>query len=284
MASFKKSPEGNSYASTWKKVGKGFGVSVKGRPELYGEGSTFSEARSALVECIVKATGDGEPVIQFDKALPKGALPEELSRPEILWISGNDTARILDPSRLYEGGICRTCGNPLGNRNAMPVSFLSAPNANSDGVEAPLVASMFSEAFVGLLAGLGGAIGTFRKVEWAKKKGKSLFEIAGKPLAQTVVLNSAPVQGVQCVGCKRKIFHQLIAGDLIPVLPAADLPSIVPPWFLAQNPVQPILCMLGKVWRSIQGQPGTHNVVATPIAVAPEGQLTRDPKLPMFKG
>jgi hypothetical protein len=276
--------EGNLYRCTWNKVGKDFRITVIGRPELQGEGSSFSEARSALAECILQATGDGEPTFQFDKALPKGVLLEKWSQPELLWISGNDTVRLDKPARLYEGGMCGTCGNPLGNRNAHPVTFSTCPNANSDGIEAPHVSTLFSDAFVDLLAGMGGPTNAFRKVECAGGKGKSLFEMAGDPLAQTVVLSGSPVQGVQCARCKRKFFHQMIGGDLIPVLAAEDLPTPLPPWFFVRNQIQTILCMPGKIWRSIQGKPGTRKLVAVPVAVAPEALVTRDPKLPLFKG
>lgn len=284
MAGKKRPAEGNTYTCTWGKAGKGFRITVKGSAELVGEGASFPEARSALAECILLKTGDGEPVFRFDKALPKGVLPEELSRPEILWITGNDTAILAQPGDLYEGGICGTCGNPAGKRNAKPARLSDAPLPKSDGADARHVGSLFSEAFLKLLQGAGGPVPEFRRVEMDGKKAKPLFELAGRPIAETVSLQGVPAQGVQCAKCKRKVFHHMIGGEMIPVLAAEDLPARLPPWFLARNRDTLMLCMPGETWRSLQGKPGTANVVPVPIAVAQAEDVVRDPKLPLYKG
>lgn len=178
MMTAKKRNEGETYPCTWAKAGGGFRMAVKGRPELVGEGKTFLDARSALAERILLATGDGEPFFQFDRALPKGVLPEGFCDPEILWIGGNDTALLEKPGTLYEGGICTVCGNPAGKRNAKPARLSDRPSAKSDGADARHLGPMFSQAFLDLLSKAGGPSPEFRPVEAEGRKGKPLFEPA----------------------------------------------------------------------------------------------------------
>jgi hypothetical protein len=280
----KRRSEGETYPCTWAKAGKGFRLAVKGRPELVGEGRTFLDARSALAESILLATGDGEPFFQFDKALPKGVLPEGLSDPEILWIGGNDTAVLEKPANLYEGGICTVCGNPAGKRNAKPARLAHLPAAKSDGADASHLGPMFSQAFLDLLVEAGGPSPEFRPVKAEGRKGKPLFEPAGRPVADLVAAAGFPVEGVQCAKCNARIFHQMISGELRLFLAKDDLPDPLPAWFLARSRENLLLCMPGSAWRSIEGKPGTTKVVAIPMGVVPADKAVREPKLQKFKG
>ena len=172
--------EGESYLCTWKKEAKGFRLVVKDRPELEGSGATFAEARSRLAERILLELGDGEPVFQFDKPLPKEVLPEEYSDPEIIWVSGNDTALIRDPGGLFKGGICSLCGNPVGKETARRPVVSSPPLSKSDGAEAKHIGSLFSEAFIKVLEDTGSPPLEFREVQLEGKGEEEAVRI-GRP-------------------------------------------------------------------------------------------------------
>lgn len=277
-------PEGGAYLCTWKKEGKGFRITVKGRPGLEASGATFAGARSRLAERILLELGDGEPVFQYDKPLPSGVLPEEFAVPEILWIGGNDSAVIGNPDELFQGGICKTCGNPAGRRTAATARLTSSPAAKSDGAEARHIGSLFSEAFVKLLGDSGGQGPGFREVDAGPRAKRKLFELAGDPLAETVAVDAFPIQGVQCAKCRRKVFHHMVGQEMLPFLPRESLPKSLPPAFLARNRETLMLCMKGEAWRAIQGKPGAFNVVAVPVGIAGRDHVLGDPDLPLFKG
>jgi hypothetical protein len=276
--------EGGSYLCTWKKEGKGFRIAVKDRPGLEASGATFAEARSRLAERILLELEDGEPVFQYDKPLPAGVLPEEFAVPEILWIGGNDTAVLGNPDELFEGGICKACGNPAGKRNAAVARLSDSPAAKSDGAEARHIGSLFSEAFVKLLGDAGGKGPGFREVDSGPRAKKKLFELAGEPLAETVAVDAFPIQGVQCAKCRRKVFHHMVGHEMLPFLSREALPDPLPSRFLARNRETLMLCMTGEAWRGIQGKAGTFNVVGVPVGIAGKGRVVRDPALPLFKG
>lgn len=276
--------EGGSYLCTWKKEGKSYRILVKDRPGLEASSSTFAEARSRLAEKILLALKDGEPIFQYDKPLPAGILPEAFATPEILWIGGNDTVLLGNPGDLFEGGICKTCGNPAGRRNAIMARLSCLPTVKSDGAEAKHIGSLFSEAFVKLLGDSGGKGLTFREVDSEPKAKKKLFELAGEPLAETIAVDAFPIQGVQCAKCRRKVFHHMVGHEMLPFLSRDALPDPPPPRFLVRNRETLMLCMTGQAWREIQGKPGTVNVVGIPIGIATKDHLVRDPALPLFKG
>lgn len=274
--------DGGNYACAWKKEGKGYRISVKGHPELIGSGATFGEARSDLAERILLDLGDGEPTFQFDGPLPKGVLPEEYSLPEIIWIGGDDTALAEDPGKLFDGGICSICGNPVGKRNGRAARLSSPPLPKSDAAEVRHLGTLYSESFVELLDAGDGPRLEFREV---KCEGvRKLYELAGKPLADCVAAEPFLVQGVKCAKCDRKVFHQMVGGELIPFLAREDLPDPPPRRFLIRSRETLRLCMTGPAWRALQGKPGTSKVVGIQIGVAAGKNVVRDPDLPLFNG
>ncbi len=275
--------EGGAYLCTWKKEGRGFRILVKGHPDLQAAASTFDEARAKLWELILDQRGDGESAFDFDRPVPAGVLPAKYARPEIVMVSGNDSALVTDAAGLFEGGICALCNNPVGPRNDRPAQVSDISGATDGAISFHHVGSIFSEDFAQRLLGMKGGAVQFRRVDVTKRVKKKFFELIGPALATEVaVRNHGRVDGIECPQCQRKTFCQRVGVNIQSFIARSDVPKRVPPCFTVRRRETIGLCMTGKAWRGIQGTPGTRNILGEPVGVVPDDDVVRDPPLPML--
>jgi len=275
--------EGGTYLCTWKKEGRGFRILVKNQPDLQVVAGSFDEARAKLWELILEQRGDGESAFDFDKPLPVGVLPPQYARPEIVMVSGNDSALVKDAASLFDGGICALCNNPVGPRNEQTALVSDISGVTDGAISFQHVGSIFSEDFVQRLLGMKGGAVQFRRVEVTRRVKKKFFELVGPAMATDIaVRNHGRVDGIECPQCRRKTFCQRVGVNIQSFIARGDVPKRVPPCFAVRQRETLALCMTGKAWRGIQGTPGTRNILGETVGVVPDEDVVRDPPLPML--
>ena len=273
--------EGNVYITTWKKKGSKFILSLTKDPKIFSESKDFEEAVEDLAMRICELYGDGEAVLEFDRALPKTVFPLKYGKPEIVWVGGNERGALhSNPSDLFEGGICKLCKWPLGKRSKTP-ALVDIP-IKSDGIIVDHIGPVFSEAFFSLLNAeeLEGL--ELLEIEHYGKQDGAFFEIVGKSICSFVGVKDYPyIGGQKCSYCGFKSFYY--SREVFFFLAKMDMPKPLPTCFVVGGN-ENYLCMEGQRYRDILEKTGIRNIVSTRIGVVnSDKEIDRDPDVPILK-
>ena len=273
--------EGDIYISTWKRKGSKYILSLKMDSKIYVESKDFEDAIEELAMKICEIYGDGEAVIEFDRALPKSVFPLKYSKPEIVWVARNESGTLYsDPKDLFEGGICKLCKFPLGKRTKTPAR-VSLPS-KSDGVIVEHIGPVFSEKFFSLLSAeeLNGL--ELLKIEPHREPKRNFFEVVGKSICTFVGVKDYPfIDGRKCSYCGDKSFHY--EKEIFRFLAKVDLPNPLPNCFVVGEKIL-CLCMKGERFRRILQKAGMRNIASTRLGIINnEEEIDRDPDVPLLK-
>ena len=267
--------EGKVYLSSWRKSGNRFKLWLVENPQWSVSSDSFEGAKEALWELICLRFGDGEAVLEFDVPPPESELLIKYGVPEILGISGNDSAEPIRPLQegLFEKGHCPVCRRQWGARTKTIAEFKNLPLASDGAVSSE--GKFFSSEFLELLTQTERESLAFQPVKTLNPAKKIFFELVGKPVAEYVGLVGFPGKiGEPCRHCGYSSFSYLVENKLFNFLAKMDVDRSSS-CFVVTNGLRMDLCMTGERWRQLRGKRGAKNLVSSRIYVVPESEVIR---------
>jgi len=267
--------EGKVYLTSWRKSGSRFKLWLTEKPECSITADSFEGAKESLWELICLKYGDGEAVLEFDVPPPESELLAQYSEPEIVSISGNDSAEPIRPLQegLFEKGHCPVCRRQWGGRTKMVAEFQYLPTVSDGAVSSD--GMYFSSDFLDLLTPVELDNLAFQPVKTLNKTKKVFYELVGKPIARYVGLTGFPgKRGEPCHHCGYAGFTNLYKNKLFCFLAKSDINSNLT-CFVVTGGLRLNLCMTGERWRQIRGKRGAKNCVSSQIYIIPESEAIR---------
>ena len=279
--------EGNVFLTTWTRTETGYRVWVKRRPKLFAEGSKFDEADRRLWEVIGLATGDGENMHEYVPPAPnlESAGPSERGR---LWVLGvSSGARMVNPSGLFEGGLCEQCLMPRGPRTRLPLavdhiesrvqaSVVSLPRAGP-GVGPRL--RVFTEDFLVLLTAEERARFEWRPITLSRRGKRNFLELVHRtpPMPYVAVKGYQAYYGV-CELCGWKwVVPEYVKGRPFFHVADSDVPRPVPSLMAVGNLADLGLAASEARWSDLVGMREMHGIKGSIVAIVAENEVERNP-------
>lgn len=266
--------EGRVYVCSWKQTPAGFSVWVKARPAIRAEAASFAAADEALWGEIISAYNDGESVRVYDPPEPVDPKLAEYLSPRLVYVVGNDWVRASNPDELYEGGVCRDCGNPRGPRTTARAVVADIESGSDGGFIHTF--RFFSEAFVNLLTSNEREAFEWRPIDRPGRTRKLFFELILKRSISLVGVRGLKCEVVICRACSYR------PGIVVksPELPdnficRDDLPRAVPSCFGVAGFTHGEIAFSFDRWCAMVGKPGAR-LLAFDLGVVGSDRCERD--------
>lgn len=267
---------------SWKRIRNRYKLWWNATPSVSVTGSDFEAAADDLAEEIGDKLGDFEIVLSFTPLAPQTGASDWFD-PKLLALAFVKYADSdgKDPG-LYEKGFCKTCGNAMGLRTALPVSINSKSNAEILAVSSSPTIVLISEEFLELLSSLKGKRLNVRPVEC--KKGAKYFELLGPADARWVSFVEAkhhpitcwlcPACGFQCLHPKHPKFYAF------GFLSRSDFASDSRERFIVGDERGGYtLCVRADPWQKLLRRHNFRGVSSEPVAWVEDQILVRSPSL-----
>jgi len=291
----------NVFICSFKKSAKGYKLWVKSNPQLSGEGTTYDEAAEKLSKVIWDVADDLDAIIptalEFDPPLPPTVDIEKYCRPELYIIKGDEIFDTIPYNATaepyYKSGYCRQCLLPKGTRNNKLLELqypVSTVNGGWVRGRFPNSVYIFSERFLSLLKPEELSLFEFREVQQPPRTRRAFYELAGKPIATFVGVNSFDMQGWECSVCGNRYFNYFLepclhepTGEISQIICRADLPEPVPSCFPVGFDNEIHLCMTRARWDEIRGCREAKGLFSKKLGVISEKECVRHPRLPKVR-
>lgn len=276
-----------TYAVSWRQSPDKWELWVRDRPRLRGVGADLDTAWQELVQAITDATGDCEPVLNFDPPLPGPVSDQEyLSDGLMSFIgSGYTDLEISGREEHYAGGRCEHCRYARGARTDGEIQLRSSmdedvshPSGTWSRFAHPI---LVSERFLSLLRPEERAC-----IEWRPcipKPGgrKRVFEAIPRHFVpQVAPRRVAIVAAWYCPLCARRMFWpDRDATGIWAFIERSRLPTPLPPLFAAGDPQSyRLVARAGRVleWLGCKEAKGMD---AAPLGVLDPGDVDPTPNL-----
>ena len=295
--------EHSVYLCEWSRTADGFVLWVKARPRIRSAAPSYSDAEEQLIAAIQDAGGAMCAVLEFDPPLPKTAIEEKYSHPELLLIEGDDRfetdaprwrveTRAETDERLrwsdayYERPLCRTCRFTSGGRSEKALTLTYAP-AKYDGAcgfvgtDGGPSHQIVSEEFLERLTVDERERLQFRPT--IRRGRRKFFELVGPAGPPHVMVAGLEIRGWRCNQCDHREWGYWVEGCSIHSFVAkADLsPSLSGVFTVGTAPgIQ--LAVTAHRWKELVGRCGTRGFVSRPLGVVSDREVVRDRELPLF--
>jgi hypothetical protein len=292
------------YICSWSRSTDAFTLWVKSRPQIHASAPTYAEAEERLMEAIQDAGGAMHSVMEFDPPLPKSALEEKYSRPEIYLICGDDRFETGAPRRrcfeseqeteerrrwldaFYEKPVCRKCMYTFGRRNKKPVTLTYVPT-KYDGAFGSLGSvahhQIVSEEFLALLTPDEKQNLEFQPT--IRKGRRKFYELVGPEGPPHVAVAGIKISGWCCKQCDYHTWGYWVDGMAITSFVArSDLPASLAGVFTVGVFPEIELVAPARRWRELLGRKGTRGFTSHLLGVVPDHEVVRRPELPTYKG
>jgi hypothetical protein len=268
--------EGKVYPCSWRKNGPAFEAWLTARPALKARGSTFEEADEALWDLILRKLGDGENQRDYNPPPPSDS---DLLEPRLVELSPNAGAEgATDAAKLFDGGWCKRCGQPMGARNGVTIS-VDALEPGTDAVTCSGACLLFSGDFLELLTRDEHALAEWRPVTRRGRSRKKFFELVPKEKYRFVGSRKLDFLPARCDQCRQET--GFFFWD----------PGVKITRFMSREEIREQgafvigdlhtghLVMTAARWAELRGRAGTRGIVASPVGVVAETDALRAPEV-----
>lgn len=291
------------YVCSWSKTSDGYTLWITSRPKIRAAASTYAAAEELFIDAIQAAGGAMHAVLEFNPQLPKSALEEKYSSPEIYLVVGDDrfetnaprwkwgeTEKAIDErlrwnDAYYQSPVCRQCRFASSRRSELPLT-LEYASSRYDGAfgyvgsESGSTHQLFGEQFLELLSPQERAGLEFRLT--IRKGRKKFFELVGPEGPALVAVEALEPAGWQCASCGHQSWGY--SDDRIAInsfVARSDLAAILPGVFTIGRYPEIALAVTAARWKELVGRQGTRGFVSRLLGVAPENEVIREPTLPI---
>lgn len=320
--------ETNVVLCRWRKTPDGWRLWKKGCPDVFGEGMWFEEAQERLIDAVMGAAHDLDSVVpavpEYDPPLPVPAEAKKYLDPELYLISGDEVFELGDEmpvplpvlddgtmrstrfeidreaiaarkdrkrkcaERLFNQGLCLTCGAGLGGRSKQQVTICSAGHFADAGWVRGMLSNhirVFSDRFVALITDDEKKRFVFRPVRLLGKSRNRYLELSGEPVARFVGVKGLDVDGMDCSSCGSRRLNvnepwlQREGLYLRYFVSRADLPNPMPTCFPVSDGRDLYICMSRQRWDDIRGHRHARGVMAQRLGVVDETECDHRPRL-----
>lgn len=305
LADFAHAMEHGVYICSWSRSSDGFTLWVKSCPHIRSSAPTYAEAEVGLIEAIQNAGGAMQSVMEFDPPLPKSALEEKYSSPEIYLIGGDDryetdaprwnwseSANEIDErlqwlNAYYDKPVCRKCKHTCGRRNDKPVTLTYVPSKYDGafgcfGADGGPDHQIVSEEFVALLTETEKRRLMLQPV--IRKGRRKFYELIGPDGPPHVAIKGMKINGWCCTKCDHRTWGYWIDGMAISSFIArSDLPARLPGVFTVGTYPEIELVASASRWKDLRGTTGTRGFASSLLGVVPSNEVVRRPELPTYE-
>ena len=267
--------EGQVYLATWKRASGKYLVSLVDYPHVFIEMKNFNDAVDEMYYLILREFGDGENLIEFDRPLPKVAIPPEFSQPELVNIQSNKRAFLNNKKEDLYDTFCPKCRRGL-QRNDTPALLVDIDEGH-DLVVSGLRNRVYSERFLRMLGEDFLCDVRLIDVVTVKRTRERYFEVEPKKLVHTVAARSREnYSGFYCQSCNWKVVRYPNAPDFMVSL--KEVKSLTSKFFFLESAVN-FLCCSGQRWRQILEENKLRGLKTDRLGVVPPDKIIQYPKL-----
>ena len=285
------------YVCSWTRSRDALTLWVKSRPHIRASAKTYDEAEELLIRAIQANGGAMQAALEFDPPLPRSALEDKYSKPEIYLIWGDDGFQTDAPrwkwsesaqekedrlrwlDSFYEKPVCRNCKYSSSRRNDKLIT-LTYVAGKYDGASGFLGTDggpnhqVVSEEFIASLTE-----DEKRGLEFQptiRKGRKRFFELVGPEGPAYVAVSGINSSGQRLALCRRWAWSRWNAGMTMQSFVArSDLPGSLPGVFTLGTFPEVELAVTGERWKEILGRKGARGFVSSPVGVVPEREVLR---------
>ena len=270
--------EGGVYVCGWKRGRTKYALWLQSHPQIKVEGQTYNEAHEALSKAVCLQLGDGEAVFEFNPPLPKSAIERKYLNPELVTISGGNTAcDATNAGALFTYGVCKKCHRPVGERTAEPLVIKSIEPGSHGGFISHSHIVFYSGGFLKLLTAQERKQFEWRKVMLEGRSKKVFYEFIAEKAIPLVPVKGLIFQTWICGTCNQQMpwMHYGIP-KISRFVSSRDLSARPPSCFAVRMGNVPELGITRVRWRALVGRPETKGLLANDIGVVLPSEIDRD--------
>jgi hypothetical protein len=143
--------EGEVYLCRWSHRSGEYTITLKRDAKVKAKGSTLDQAEQRIYDQLADRYGDCEPVVEYDRPLPKTAFEEKYGNPAIVRVSGNDNLGPANAGELLVHPPCPTCQRQRLDRTAEQIRYEHRLRGSDGATAWGKAQDVFSEEFLALL-------------------------------------------------------------------------------------------------------------------------------------
>lgn len=264
--------DGGQWRLTWERTPEGrFRAWVVSRPDIFitGDvGQEMDEVAQALYDVIDERLHAGEWTADWTPPLPGRAEDRAtVSQEYVTLVADGSCCYMTDPDLLFEGGICRGCGHPLGKRTGAPLDIyvetlggllLCCKGGPPFGV---LIARKETVEAIGTDRLAGADVRPVRRIGRGRARFVEIVPPRGIP---PVGLRNEEMFGVRCKLCGRASFsHRYKQAEYRDLFRASQIPNGSMSFWIASPGSS--LCVRQDWWHAVRDSPPFRGVVSWPL-------------------
>jgi hypothetical protein len=274
--------ESRVYVCNWEKLDKSGYRGVVQRPKLEVEADSLDEIVQELTEQIAAATGDCEPVIEFEPPIAAGGKADWF-RDQIVSAGPTSHFQVENFDNIVEDGYCKHCKYPQGGRTAEEISVESmwpgdasfSWDSRAEGLRVLLISEQLLAAF----SKSDRSAFDVRAVRLPAGKRKRFLEVLPKQFVPEIAVKSLEATGWHCEVCGQIVFsHGRELGWGVAAISRERLPNYSV--FFVGTSTNYRLCMKSVVWDRLKPILRKASMSSELVAVVNPDQVAKRVALP----